>query len=219
MGSYEIRKYQENLKISQNYSLVPSLPSKNENFVNISKKLLKNRNWWTFPIVHYSTRKPEFVSNILSMIVVSVMVLLIWLLVNHYLFCSIQFCLLSALLLIEQIYKRMLIFSVQPTGHRMFHLILDQERRTHIFCKLCFFLAWSNFCFIFHVWRCYFFVICLWSFDVLTFYMLNLPPGLFCVVLRYQIKWPFWFVSFIICFFLLCFHLIIAVLQWFVEIR
>ena len=59
---------------SQNFiELFPSAQSsfRNENFVNISKKLLKNRNW-TFPVVGYFTRKLEFASNILRMIVTQV---------------------------------------------------------------------------------------------------------------------------------------------------
>ena len=58
-------KYQEILKTSQNYTLVFCW---NENFVKISKKFLKGRNW-TFPIVPYFTWKLEFASNILSMVV------------------------------------------------------------------------------------------------------------------------------------------------------
>ena len=45
LGSYQIREYQENLRTSQNCSLVSSFPSKIKNFVNASKKLLKNRTW------------------------------------------------------------------------------------------------------------------------------------------------------------------------------
>ena len=57
---------------SQNFTeLEPSTQphSQNENFVNTSKKLFKYRNW-TFSMVRYFTWKLEFVSNILSMIVV-----------------------------------------------------------------------------------------------------------------------------------------------------
>ena len=53
---------------SQNFKeLQPSAQSssQNENIVNISKKLLKNR-IWTFLVVPYFTWKLEFVSNILS---------------------------------------------------------------------------------------------------------------------------------------------------------
>ena len=42
--------------------------SLNDNVVNTSKKLLKNRNW-VFPVVRYFTWKLESVSNILSVIV------------------------------------------------------------------------------------------------------------------------------------------------------
>ena len=44
----------------------------NENFVNISKNLQKNRNQ-NFPVVHYFTLKLKFVSNILSMIAVKLL--------------------------------------------------------------------------------------------------------------------------------------------------
>ena len=47
----------------------PQFSFKNDNFVNISKKLLKNRNE-AFPLVPYFTLKLEFVSNILFIIVV-----------------------------------------------------------------------------------------------------------------------------------------------------
>ena len=55
---------------SQNFKeLQPSAQSssQNENIVNISKKLLKNR-ILTFLVVPYFTWKLEFVSNILSII-------------------------------------------------------------------------------------------------------------------------------------------------------
>ena len=66
LRSLKITNYQENHKTSYNYSLVSS--SYNENFVNTSKKLLKNRTW-TFPVVPYLTWELEFVSNILCIIV------------------------------------------------------------------------------------------------------------------------------------------------------
>ena len=43
IGSYEIRKYQENFKTVQDDSPVPSPPVEKENFVKTSKNLLKNR--------------------------------------------------------------------------------------------------------------------------------------------------------------------------------
>ena len=46
----------------------PQFSSKNDNFVNISKRLLKNRNE-AFPLVPYFTLKLEFVSNVLFIIV------------------------------------------------------------------------------------------------------------------------------------------------------
>ena len=65
LGSWEIRKDQNNLKTSWNYNLVPSLQ---RNFVNTSKRLLKNGNG-TFAVVRYFTEKVEFFSNILSVVV------------------------------------------------------------------------------------------------------------------------------------------------------
>ena len=66
-----------NLEISEKYqNFIELLPisaqssSRNENFVNTCKNLLKNINQ-TFLVVRYSTWKLEFVSNILWMIVVS----------------------------------------------------------------------------------------------------------------------------------------------------
>ena len=57
-----ILKNQQISEKSQNFmELYPSA------LVNISKKMLKNRNW-TFPVVCYFIWKVEFVSNILSMI-------------------------------------------------------------------------------------------------------------------------------------------------------
>ena len=44
--------------------------SQNESFASISENLLKSRNW-TFPVVRYFSRKLDFVSNILWMIVAS----------------------------------------------------------------------------------------------------------------------------------------------------
>ena len=49
LGSYEIRKYQESLYISQNYSLAPS-----ENFANSTTKILENGNR-AHPAVRYFT--------------------------------------------------------------------------------------------------------------------------------------------------------------------
>ena len=44
LESQEIRKYQENLKNSQNNSLVPSLPAKMKILLILAKNSLKNRN-------------------------------------------------------------------------------------------------------------------------------------------------------------------------------
>ena len=41
LRSYEIRKYQENLKISQNYTLVPSIPAKIKILLNLAKNSWK----------------------------------------------------------------------------------------------------------------------------------------------------------------------------------
>ena len=73
LGSWEIRKDQNNLKTSWNYNLVPSLQ---RNFVNTSKRLLKNGNG-TFAVVRYFTEKVEFFSNILSVVVSRKSVLLL----------------------------------------------------------------------------------------------------------------------------------------------
>ena len=62
----KIRKVQNNVKTSWNYAFMHSPPP----FVNISKRLLKNRNW-TFPVVCYITWKLEFFSNVLSVVIVS----------------------------------------------------------------------------------------------------------------------------------------------------
>ena len=64
LGSYEIRKYQESLYISQNYNLAPS-----ENFANTTTKILENGNR-AHPAVRYFTQKLELVSAILTGIVV-----------------------------------------------------------------------------------------------------------------------------------------------------
>ena len=55
------------MNISNFMELLPSTqsPSQDENYANISKNPLKNKNW-TFPEVHYFTWKLEFVSNILN---------------------------------------------------------------------------------------------------------------------------------------------------------
>ena len=57
-------------RISKLHRIIPSAQffSQNENFVNISKKLLKNWNW-TFPVVPNFTRKIGFVSNIFPKVV------------------------------------------------------------------------------------------------------------------------------------------------------
>ena len=52
-----LRKYLENLKFHR------IIVFQNKNFVNTSKKLVKNRSW-NFPAVHYFTRKLQPVSNI-----------------------------------------------------------------------------------------------------------------------------------------------------------
>ena len=65
LGFQEIRKYQENLKISYNFNVVPGLLPKKENFVNASRNFLKNRKL-TFSIVHYLTEKRKSASNIFS---------------------------------------------------------------------------------------------------------------------------------------------------------
>ena len=83
-------------------------------------------------------------SPLLLLDLVSVMVLLTCVLVYHHLLNPIQFYLWSALLLIEWIHTRMLIFSVMPSRHQMSHLLLGHRRRTCIFLKLCFFLSWSR---------------------------------------------------------------------------
>ena len=62
--SHEIKKYQKNLKTIWNFSAQSS--SKNENFVNTSKKVLKNRNW-TFLVANFLNFLKLF-SIILSMI-------------------------------------------------------------------------------------------------------------------------------------------------------
>ena len=49
--------------------MVPSFQPKKESFVNTTKKFLKNRSF-PFPTAPYFTSKLEFVSNILSMIVI-----------------------------------------------------------------------------------------------------------------------------------------------------
>ena len=41
LKSCEIKQFQENFKIAQDYNLVPSYPPKTNNFVNTSTKLLK----------------------------------------------------------------------------------------------------------------------------------------------------------------------------------
>ena len=65
LGNYEIsRKLQIFLQL---YLSAQSFP-KNENFVNASKKLQRNRNL-TFPILCFFTLKLEFVSNVLFMII------------------------------------------------------------------------------------------------------------------------------------------------------
>ena len=62
--SHEIKKYQKNLKTIWNLSAQSS--SQNENFVNTSKKLLKNRNW-IFLVANFLNFLKLF-SIILSMI-------------------------------------------------------------------------------------------------------------------------------------------------------
>ena len=62
-------KCHEKIKTSKNYSLVLSLPPKMKSF-SILLKNSWNRNW-TFPVVCYFKWKLEFISNTLSMIVVS----------------------------------------------------------------------------------------------------------------------------------------------------
>ena len=64
----DFRKLGKIQKISKLYRISAQSFSRNENFVSTNKNLLKNRSW-TFPIVRYFTWKPEFVSNILWMIV------------------------------------------------------------------------------------------------------------------------------------------------------
>ena len=56
--------------------------SQKENFVNISKKFLENRNW-TFPVVRYFTSKMEFFSNVLSVLEVTLILLYILLSVSN----------------------------------------------------------------------------------------------------------------------------------------
>ena len=56
-NDFRLRKYLENLKFHR------IIVFQNKNFVNTSKKLVKNRSW-TFPTVHYFTRKLQPVSNI-----------------------------------------------------------------------------------------------------------------------------------------------------------
>ena len=62
-----ITKYQENLKMSHNDNLVPSLPAKTKFLLKLATNL-KNRNQ-TFLVVRYSTLKLKLISKTLSMIV------------------------------------------------------------------------------------------------------------------------------------------------------
>ena len=64
LESQEIRKYQENLKNSQNNSLVPSRNAKMKILLILAKNSLKNRNS-TFPLVRYFKWKLELLSNFL----------------------------------------------------------------------------------------------------------------------------------------------------------
>ena len=74
----------------------------------------------------------------------SVMVLLTCALVQHHILYPIQFCLSLALLLIERIQRRMIIFSAMSSRRQMYHLLLGHGRRTRIFSKLRFSLAWNK---------------------------------------------------------------------------
>ena len=64
------KKKKECLKVSKLHKMMPSVqPSyRNKNFLNTSKKLLKNRNQ-IFPVMRFFTWKLDLVSNILWMIV------------------------------------------------------------------------------------------------------------------------------------------------------
>ena len=72
----DIRKYQESLKNFIEKEASAQSSSKMKNVFNTRKTLLKNRNW-SFLVLHYFRRKLEFVSNILSMIVVNDLVIVI----------------------------------------------------------------------------------------------------------------------------------------------
>ena len=72
----DIRKYQESLKNFIEKEASAQSSSKMKNVFNTRKTFLKNRNW-SFLVLHYFRRKLEFVSNILSMIVVNDLVIVI----------------------------------------------------------------------------------------------------------------------------------------------